>query len=345
MFPVMLGGGHYGQYAVCQRRRFYHMEPFVIYAMQSCPLTNYNEEQELAILVDYGCSDGVNSMQWIIPALETLEKRQEKIQVQIFMVDLPTNDWNYFFRKVLPTFPSTGVLTSAIGASFYSQVVPVATVSFGIASTACHWLSGVPCQLNDNIFALCSTNMQEMATWKEFARKDWDQFLHVRALELKTGGILLVSASLLVDGDRVYCLLHKIETAVKILHKNGHISEKQYKQLNIPEYWRSLEEFLTFSKDIPLQLQHKVYQEYSPLYKQFEEDKDLEKFCDNYVAYVRASQEPIIKCQLLTTQDNPTKDIDETLIILWQTFKELIRHSAAELSFGNHITLMFQKTQ
>jgi len=282
-------------------------------------------------------------MHWILPAIETLKKRQENIQIQIVMVDLPSNDWNHFFREVVPTYPNPGVLISAIGSSFYGQVVPVSTVSFGISSTACHWLSGLPCQLADNIFIPCSTNLQERATWKEFARKDWDQFLHLRALELKKGGILIVSASLLVDGDRIYRLLHTLETAIKTLIQNGHISENQFKQLNVPEYWRSLEEFLTFSKDIPLQLQHKeVYQEYSPLYKQFEEDKDLEKFCNNYVAYVRASEEPIYKSQLLTT---PYQDINETLSILWQTFKELVKHSVRELSLGNHITLVFQKTQ
>jgi len=327
------------------KRNFFHLEPYVISAMQSCPLTNL-KEQKLTVLVDYGCSDGVNSRKWIIPAIETLKKRQEDLQVQICMVDLPTNDWNYFFREVVPTVLSSGVLISAIGVSFYGQVVPASTVSFGIAATVVNWLSGTPCQLKDNCYAQHSTNLQELATWKEFARKDWDQFLYSRSLELRNGGILIVSASLLADGDRLHYFLQYIEASLKSLCKNGYISENQYKQLNIPEYWRFQEEFLTFSKEIPLQIQHKeVYQEYSPIYKQFEEDKDLEKFCDSYVEYIRASQEPIIKSQLLASQDSQSQDMNKILTILWQTFRELIKHSTAEVSFGNYITLVFQKTQ
>jgi hypothetical protein len=111
--------------------------------------------------------------------------------------DLPTNDFNTLFR-VLDTDPDryssddANVYSFAIGRSFYRRVLPPDHVHLGWSSYAAMWLSRIPTVLPDHIYFPWMKGTARAEFERQGAR-DWAAFLTLRALELRSGGRLLIA--------------------------------------------------------------------------------------------------------------------------------------------------------
>jgi hypothetical protein len=149
------------------------------------------------VIVDYGSSQGKNSLTPLRAAIGTMRSfLGPNRPILVFHVDQPANDFNTLFEVLESDTDSyalndTHVFPSAIGRSFYEQVLPCDHVHLGWSSYAAVWLSRIPVPIPDHFHSSRSTG----AIRTEFERQaagDWEAFLALRAAELRSGGRLVV---------------------------------------------------------------------------------------------------------------------------------------------------------
>src|SRR3546814_20677893 len=94
------------------------------------------------VIVDYGCSQGRNSMAPMRAAIEALRVRTgEGRAVEVVHTDLPSNDFTSFFTT-LDDDPGSylsgksHVFPSAIGRSYFAPILPPTRVHLGWISYA-----------------------------------------------------------------------------------------------------------------------------------------------------------------------------------------------------------------
>ena len=149
------------------------------------------------VIADYGSSQGKNSLAPMRAAIAALRTRADPGRpIVVHHVDVPANDFNTLFQ-VLDSDPDRyslgqpNVFPSAIGRSFYEQVLPSGSVHLGWCSYAAVWLSRIPALIPGHFVAIHSTGPVRAAFEQQGAR-DWEAFVSLRAGELRPGGRLVV---------------------------------------------------------------------------------------------------------------------------------------------------------
>jgi hypothetical protein len=109
------------------------------------------------VIADYGSSEGRNSLEPLTAAIRVLRRRiGPQRAIWVVHTDLPSNDFTALFR-MLASDPSSylrrdpAVFVSAIGRSFYDQILPSSSVTLGWSSWAVQWLSRVPALIPDQV--------------------------------------------------------------------------------------------------------------------------------------------------------------------------------------------------
>ena len=131
------------------------------------------------------------------------------------------------------------------------------TVSFGFSATAMHWLSTSPGPLNTHTHVLASNDAEALQRFTAQAMQDWTHILELRSRELKVGGRLLtVNLSRDEQGRylghnggetrNVHDQLHQIWRGMA---DEGLISEEQYRNGTVLNFYKSPEEFMAPLKD------------------------------------------------------------------------------------------------
>ena len=203
---VMQGGGEYNRYSSLQRTAAagaIAILPTAIAALSPHLPTS----GEAITVLDYGCSEGKNSVLHVEAIVEQLRKAVGGLAgsprpISLILNDQPANDWGSLVR----TFSTEGLLTrhrsvflTLAPTSFFQQVVPDRTVHLGWSSIATHWLSKPPSvHLSTAVYSYASTIPEESRVWADEAAKDWHEFLADRSRELVPGGVLLL-CMLMVD--------------------------------------------------------------------------------------------------------------------------------------------------
>lgn len=149
------------------------------------------------VVVDYGASQGRNSLAPLGAAIDTLRRRAASDRaILVFHEDLPLNDFNTLFA-VLDGDPQSylrdrpNVFASAIARSFYEPVLPANCVHLGWSAYAAMWLSFVPRTIPGH-FWIQHAPSEVRAKFEAQAAADWERFLALRATELRAGGRLVV---------------------------------------------------------------------------------------------------------------------------------------------------------
>lgn len=148
-------------------------------------------------LVDYGASQGRNSMLPVSAAIDALRgSNHQQKPVEVFHVDLPDNDFNSLFAALDNPAESyltgrSGVFTAAIGRSYFEQVLPAGRVDLGWSSNALHWLRSNPVNVPDHGWAIFSKTPEAVAAVDRQLADDWRDFLIARAIELSDGGVVV----------------------------------------------------------------------------------------------------------------------------------------------------------
>lgn len=112
---------------------------------------------EPVVIADYGASEGRNSLLPMGAAIATLRERTGLDRpISVIHTDLPSNDFTALFRTLADDPASyllgdSAAFASAVGRSFYGQILPPGCVTLGWSSWAVQWLSRVPAEIPDHV--------------------------------------------------------------------------------------------------------------------------------------------------------------------------------------------------
>ncbi|KAL8145264.1 hypothetical protein AgCh_003454 [Apium graveolens] len=214
-------------------------------------------------LADLGCSSGPNaflSLTHIINGVKAL--CQEKTlkpptEFQIFLNDLPNNDFNALFR-VAPAFlsklenengyeKSLNSFISGVPGSFYTRLFPSESLHFVHSSYSVHWLSQIPDKLHDNnkgnvYLAKSSPPSVHEAYFNQF-KKDFTIFLRMRSVEMIPKGRMVLTL-IGRTSNRNYNSVHHdiLAKSLQDMLAEGLLEEKDINSFNIPLYYPSVSE-------------------------------------------------------------------------------------------------------
>ncbi|KAI6692302.1 hypothetical protein NL676_020012 [Syzygium grande] len=166
-------------------------------------------------IADLGCSCGPNTLLAVSDIISIMidlcnATKHELPEFQVFLNDLPDNDFNTLFSNFLPTFQEKlieqmkskyGVSTSSwffngVPGSFYGRLFARESLHFIHSSYSHHWLSKVPRGLEGNkgnIYIARSSPSSAIRAYSEQFQRDFSTFLECRGQELVVGGRMVLT--------------------------------------------------------------------------------------------------------------------------------------------------------
>ena len=272
---------------------------------------------EPILIADYGSSQGANSLAPIGAAIRALRARTAPDhEISVVHTDLPDNDFSSLFRTLATSEKSylradPAPFASAVGRSFYEQILPSGSVTLGWSSWAVQWLSAAPGPIPDQVQVAFSRDAPTRALFTERAAEDWRTFLTHRGRELRPGGRLVVLTMALTDeGAFGYTpVVHAIYATLERLVRDGWLSADELRRMAIPTVGRSLADIeapFAHGRIAGLALEHaEVFQGEDPVWEGFEKDGDAAAFGKRWAAFSRASVLPTLARDLDGGQDDP----------------------------------------
>jgi hypothetical protein len=263
------------------------------------------------VIADYGAATGHNSLLPIGAAIAVLRKRtRPEHSVLVTHTDIPENDFTALFRT-LSDDPDTYLkkdhasFASAVGRSFYSQILPSNSVNLAWSSWSIQWLARTPRPIPDHVVVAYSRDDDVRAAYARQAAHDWHEFVAFRGRELSPGGRLVVmTMGIGEDGDFGYRPL--LEATVDTLAELGArelVTEDEVRRMTIPIAGRRARDFLspfapsgTFEK---LSIEHlEVFDAEDRFWTQYSIDKKAEGLGARWAAFLRMSTFPSLAVEL-----------------------------------------------
>jgi hypothetical protein len=266
---------------------------------------------EPVVIADYGVAEGRNSLAPVAAAVSALRARVgPERALSVVHTDLPGNDFAALFQ-LLDTDPQSylradpAAFASAVGRSFYQQILPSASVTLGWSSWAVQWLSRVPATIPDHVQVACSRDEATRAVFARQADYDWRTFLGHRSREMRTGARLVVLTMAREDnGDFGYGPVLRVLYAELIARvADGLLRADEVHRMVIPTVGRTRAEFAApFAEGGPfagLSIGHlEVFSGDDQIWSEFEENRDASTFGAQWAAFCRASVFPTLTAQL-----------------------------------------------
>src|SRR5919199_222286 len=205
---------------------------------------------EPATVADFGAAQGRNSLEPMCLAVEKMRRRTSvSTPIVVVHTDLPQNDFGSLFALVEDSPESylrsvANAFALAAGKSFYERIFPDGFLSLGWTATSVHWLSKVPCEIPDHVYAQRAGRRVREA-YAEQASEDWRRFLGHRARELRPGGELVVVAVTTDDTGTIggESLMDLTNEPLLTMVDAGSIRPEEYRRMDMPAYHRTMEEF------------------------------------------------------------------------------------------------------
>jgi hypothetical protein len=268
------------------------------------------------VIADYGASAGHTSLLPIGSAIATLRKRAEPGRaICVVHTDVAENNYTTLFHT-LDTDPHSylrddhAVFASAVGRSFYHQILPSNTVTLGWSSWALQWPSRVPAPIRDHIQVAFSRDESARTAYARQAAEDWIAFLTARSRELVPGGHLVVLTMALQDGDFGYRpLLDGIAAELAEMVGDGLLRDAELARMALPTAARSEADltapFAPKGRFAGLTVEHlEVFVADDAIWRRFETDRDAKGFAARWTAFARASVFPTLATAL---DDEPAR--------------------------------------
>lgn len=203
------------------------------------------------VIADYGAGTGHNSVLPIGAAISVLRKRtRPEHSVLVTHTDVPDNDFTALFRT-LTDDPDSYLkrdrfsFGSAVGRSYYTQILPSNSVNLAWSSWAVHWLSRTPMPVDDHVISAYSTDVDAKAAYARQAAHDWHEFIAFRGRELAPGGRLVVM-TMGVDADGALGfepLITALVDTLSDLVADGVLTDEERRAMSVPVVGRSAKEF------------------------------------------------------------------------------------------------------
>jgi SAM dependent carboxyl methyltransferase len=229
---------------------------------------------------------------------------------------LAESDFSALFRTLSDDPDSylrrdTAAFASAIGRSFYEQILPSASVTLAWSSWALQWLSRTPARISDQVHINASHDAAAIAVYADQAEQDWRAFLTSRGRELREGGRLVVLTMALRDGDfGLRPLVEAMYGALLDLVDEGFIHSDERKRMAIPMVSRSRDNlaapFVENGHFAGLSMEHlEVFESEDRNWSEFGTDHDAEKFGAKWAAFSRGSVFPTLALSLEGGRHDP----------------------------------------
>ncbi|RVX16600.1 Salicylate carboxymethyltransferase [Vitis vinifera] len=207
-------------------------------------------------IADLGCSSGPNTFFAVLEVVTIVDKVGKKMgrqlpEIQVFLNDLPGNDFNTIFKS-LPKFQKDLQKTMGAGAescfvtgvpgSFYGRLFPSKSLHFVHSSYSLQWLSQVPRGLEnkENIYMASSSPPSVLKAYYEQFQSDFSMFLRCRSEELLGGGTMVLTflGRRSEDPSSKECcyIWELLAVALNDMVSEGLIDEEKMDSFNIPQY-------------------------------------------------------------------------------------------------------------
>ncbi|CRZ13689.1 class I SAM-dependent methyltransferase [Mycolicibacterium neworleansense] len=203
------------------------------------------------VIADYGAGTAQNSMQPINAAIAAVRGRtRPEHSILVTHTDTADNDFSTMFR-ILEDDPESylhkdpATFSSAIGRSFYSQILPSNSVHLGWSAWAIVRLGRVPMPVADHVVAVYSRDERVRTAYARQAAHDWHEFVAFRGRELAPGGRLVVLTTALDDeGDFGYRpLFRSVVSTLAELVSDGVVSADEVARMSLPIAGRCAADF------------------------------------------------------------------------------------------------------
>jgi salicylate 1-O-methyltransferase len=272
------------------------------------------------VIADYGAANGHNSLKPLAAAIAVLRRRtRHDHAILVAHTDVPDNDFTALFgtladdpESYLHLDPAT--FTSAIGRSFYGQILPSRTVSLGWTGWSTQWLSRIPCAVDDHVHVSFSNDDAARAAHAEQAALDWHNFVAYRGRELAPEGrivVLTMATEEGAGGDKIgfTTLLDAIAEALNGQARDGLLRKDEVRRMTIPTVARSEKDFRApfapSGRFEGLAIEHlEVFNAEDRFWARFQLDDDAEAFGAQWASFARAALFPA----LLRALDDGVRD-------------------------------------
>jgi hypothetical protein len=266
---------------------------------------------ETIVVADYGASEGRNSLAPIGAALRALRARAGASRaIGVVHTDLPGNDFSALFETLqndpqsyLRTDPAA--FASAVGRSYFEQVLPAASVTLGWSSWAVQWLSRVPGTIPDHVQAAYSRDPNARAAFARQAGEDWRNFLVHRGRELRAGGrLVILTMATDDDGQFGYApVLEALYATLVAMAGDGFLAADELRDMAIPTVGRSRADFAEPFADegcfAGLALERlEIFEGEDRLWEDYERTGDAETLGAQWARFSRASVFPSLAAAL-----------------------------------------------
>lgn len=260
------------------------------------------------VIADYGAATGYNSLLPISTAIEVLRRRTRNDHaILVAHTDVPDNDFTALFRTLTEDPDSylhhdAASFTSAIGRSFYGQILPTNTVNLGWTSWAIQWLSRLPAPLPDHVQVAYSKDENARRAYAHQAATDWQDFLAFRGRELCPGGKLVI-LTMAVDQNREFGYRRFNEefmAALDDLVQLGLLRAEEVRRMAVPVFARSERDFrapfFPSGRFESLTIEHlEVFNAEDRFFSRFQKDGDAAVFGAQWAAFARAAIFPSLR--------------------------------------------------
>jgi len=263
------------------------------------------------VIADYGAATGHNSLVPIGEAIAVLRKRtRPEHSILVTHTDVPDNDFSDLFRT-LSEDPDTylkkdkACFASAVGRSYYGQIIPSNSVNLAWSAWSTHWLSRTPTPIPDHLLVAHSRDGEVRTAYERQAARDWHEFVAFRGRELSPGGRLVVMTMAIdSDGDFGYRpLLDAITDTLAELVGREMLTDDESSAMSIPIAGRRAPDFLapfapsgTFEK---LSVQHlEVFHGDDRFWSRYRVDGKADQFGAAWSEFLRGTAFPTLAATL-----------------------------------------------
>lgn len=270
------------------------------------------------VIADYGASTAHNSLPPVSAALPLLRSRtRPEHSILVVHTDVPDNNFTVMF-DTLANDPDTylhkdaATFASAVGRSFYSQIIPSNSVHLGWSSWAVQWLRRVPAPVPDHVQVSYSADEDVRAAYAKQAAHDWHDFVAFRGRELCPGGQLVVLTMALDDNGQFGYrpLLDAIVDVLTELTASGLLTEDEENLMSLPAVGRRESDFRApfapSGRFERLAIDHlEVFDAQDRFWAQYQVDNDATAFGAVWAGFVRASIFPTLATALADGRGDP----------------------------------------
>jgi SAM dependent carboxyl methyltransferase len=288
-------------------------------------------------IVDYGCSEGKNSIITFYKILEEYRKTSSK-PISILHVDLPDNNWSLVNEAMNSSEESylslSNIYPSTLGRSFFYQVVPNNTVHMAYSSFALHYLSK-KAQREDGEYGWA------FKANKAQGYEDMTFIITLRLNELVVGGTLnMIIAAREGENDPDYARYNI--GCVKNLLDKGIITNEEFKNYAWHSYPYNAHEILEILSRFGDKIEvikceygkkHYVY------YEEYLETHDLELYKTKIVNAIKV----LMKNPLLTCLNREDSEKEKILDIAVEELASILDKDTNELHQDYLIVIIKKK--